>query len=952
MDFSRFDLSNVVAERLTKIGIRTFTPIQEKFFERIHDSKDLLLTSLAGEGKVTAAMIAALELLLERQKDDWNFSRKTPRVLRGPKVIFFASSRQQAEKLKKDFDALAGDLGFTAHLLYDAWKAARSKKLPYLEPDVVIGSPAVVYNNYQKVKRTLEDVPLVIFCSIEKILQNGMGDQCRDFCKLVRTERKIFLANESYVSLRKFAESLSGDLEAIQAEPQGPSSVVSERFIIASAYRRRQLIPFMFQEPWLDFRRTLVVTTQAKNLGKLKNQLESSGIKAELQYPKGAAYYEPVSESRFQQDGPSVFVTMPNAVELFKNCGIDSIVFCEFPPTTRDYLNALKTIDVVPTKAEPRFGRIFCYVQPGEIGRILRAGDIINRSWRFANPFGMSVPISQDLIETNASRMAEEAVCEQAALLLAERYAAMAETDRNENERPLGDEILSAERAFSTNENDAEKAPEPIKEMVAPAASLAGKPQKESEFEANEDLEEAQSASDKEENEYEPDYDWSADEEDFADEALVRTQPAEIQDGQSVFDECESQASSPRKTLTIRSGYVPKPHIDNEITISEPLSSNTVELRAAQARERRAMRGSNEPLTHQTVGKNGRRFVKNKTIAAPRLPNYANDEESILGFMSQKPRQAKHVGRKQASMRKSGEELRPNKRPSKGDMPYGVETDRIAQEKILPKPKKGKQQHAQKRPSKAVKHVGPRQRPVQQVISKAAMASSDFSPDALDQLSETMTGAIGSPVGTVSSQKPQKKKGTTVRTPRMQRLKHLRKQRENVTEKSSEAVAANADASDSVTMPTAERQNAKVAAKPISKAAKPEKAEKSEKKGRLDFEPSRRKNFKRGSVTVDDDNFGNSIHYKPKHSTGRPDYSMPASTWQSPDPFGYRPTTLSLPQTMPAQNTYGFQSVFGAESQPDNRVHRTNAAKGKGKNSNGFRPKKKNFQPRGKSNKS
>ena len=344
--------------------------------------------------------------------------------------------------------------------------------------------------------------------------------------------------------------------------------------------------------------------------------------------------------------------------------------------------------------------------------------------------------------------------------------------------------------------------------------------------------------------------------------------------------------------------------------------------------------------------------MKNKTIAAPRLPNYANDEESILGFMSQKPRQAKHVGRKQASMRKSGEELRPNKRPSKGDMPYGVETDRIAQEKILPKPKKGKQQHAQKRPSKAVKHVGPRQRPVQQVISKAAMASSDFSPDALDQLSETMTGAIGSPVGTVSSQKPQKKKGTTVRTPRMQRLKHLRKQRENVTEKSSEAVAANADASDSVTMPTAERQNAKVAAKPISKAAKPEKAEKSEKKGRLDFEPSRRKNFKRGSVTVDDDNFGNSIHYKPKHSTGRPDYSMPASTWQSPDPFGYRPTTLSLPQTMPAQNTYGFQSVFGAESQPDNRVHRTNAAKGKGKNSNGFRPKKKNFQPRGKSNKS
>ena len=77
------------------------------------------------------------------------------------------------------------------------------------------------------------------------------------------------------------------------------------------------------------------------------------------------------------------------------------------------------------------------------------------------------------------------------------------------------------------------------------------------------------------------------------------------------------EAAAPRRTLTIRSGYVPKPHVDNEITITEPLSSNTVELRAAQARERRAMRGTNEPLTHQTVGKNGRRrFVKKSLMTA------------------------------------------------------------------------------------------------------------------------------------------------------------------------------------------------------------------------------------------------------------------------------------------------------------------------------------------------
>ena len=42
-----------------------------------------------------------------------------------------------------------------------------------------------------------------------------------------------------------------------------------------------------------------------------------------------------------------------------------------------------------------------------------------------------------------------------------------------------------------------------------------------------------------------------------------------------------------RRTLTIRAGYVPHAVEGPAVTITEPLSSNTVELRAAQARMRR-----------------------------------------------------------------------------------------------------------------------------------------------------------------------------------------------------------------------------------------------------------------------------------------------------------------------------------------------------------------------------
>lgn len=993
VDFSQFNLSNVAVGCLTKLGIRALTPIQEQFFAKVRDKKDLLLTSLAGEGKATAAMITAIEILLaKRAMPEAHDSR---RPFKTPTVIFFASSRQHAEKLKKAFDALAFEYGFTAHLLYDAWKSARSKTLQVIQPEIVIGSPAVIYNSYKNLGNRIKEVPLLVFCSVEKILQGGMGDQCRDFCSLVQAERKIFLANESFATLRVFAQTMSPELEVLAAEPQGPSSVVCERFIIASAYRRRQLLPFMFTESWLDFRRTLVVTSHAQNLPKLKKLFEKSGLEVDLQYPKGAAYYKPVTQERFKPGKSTIFVTMDNAIELFNGVEIDSVVFFEFPTSAREYLNALKVIDVRPTLEVPKYGHVFSYVLPNDIGRVVKAGNIIHRCWRFANPFGMAVPLSSDLIETNASRAQVEEKCETAARALAKRLEETAKlaAEKVVAERKAKKAAIAAEMAELTKEGHAVESDEvsdkgqsnPLDQLFhsveLPAhEDLSNESQATSTNDAAEGallqkraLPETRGTEDATEEDVAIERDTSTlenlkanealeesledeafDDEDKAyEEALTSGDDEDSEAGQESAEEQETaqdveseEAGSTRRTLTIRSGYVPKPHIDNEITITEPLSSNTVELRAAQARERRAMRSSNEPLTHQTVNQKGRRHFNKKTPkSATHFPGFA-DEDSILGFMTSKPKKGKPSGKKALVHRsaKDGDEKRPVKQKRKSTT--FVQKDVAVAEKPLQKPKK-KTQHT----PKAAKHFGPRQKPIQQVVSKAAMASSDFTPEALDELSEAMTGTIDA-AGIASSPK-QQKKNSTVRTPRLQRLKHLKKQRDNALEKS---VAQSTSVSTEESVATSQSFEAEAKAEKTERiestppSALREKNEKKAFKTKRGFDPTRRqKKPRREKPVVDDDNFGNSIHYKPKASTGRTNYSLPASAWQSPDPFAYRPTTLSLPQTMPAQEAYGFQSVYGSVRQPDNKVGAySGGGKPKSKNSQGFRSKKQKGFHRGK----
>ena len=430
-----------------------------------------------------------------------------------------------------------------------------------------------------------------------------------------------------------------------------------------------------------------------------------------------------------------------------------------------------------------------------------------------------------------------------------------------------------------------------------------------SDVEEDEESEESEDDEGEEDDFYEEEADESldsdfGDEDDFDDGREDDADDGYDEDGGD-DDEADSEAGDVseeapqphRRTLTIRSDYRPSEAHEPTVTITEPLSSNTVELRAAQDRMRRAMKGG-EKLTHQMVGKRGtiRQSKRRREEPMPEM-------EGILPVQPG----AKRPGQKKFG--RGTKDFKDNRRNPNATR--------------LRKP----QNQNQKRRTRLVKDVPaqPERDEFRDEALTVPLAADDFPPPQED----------GERAPRKRREKFRKPSGPNLRTPF--------KKRRGPSEKEDLPMEA---------LPSEARpQESFTDAAPDGESPLPAVVEKKEDGGsrrRRDFfkkkktprlaKPKSAQGFPADDGFEDDDNFGNSIHYRPrqpKKPSGLP--------WQSSGGWGNdQPTTLSFAQTTPAEDfdRTGMRTVYGSTPPLDGMKHDGGKKKfGKFRKSGNFKKK-------------
>lgn len=482
------------------------------------------------------------------------------------------------------------------------------------------------------------------------------------------------------------------------------------------------------------------------------------------------------------------------------------------------------------------------------------------------------------------------------------------------SEEPVALEALPAaeppedEAPGEAEESEAAGIPEETEEPQVPEAVEETEEDDDFEWEEDEDSEESEDDENEQDDLCEEEADESldsdfGDEDDFDDEGDELEDDAddeydEDDDDESEAEDVSEDVSQPhRRTLTIRSDYRPSEAYEPTVTITEPLSSNTVELRAAQDRMRRAMKGG-EKLTHQMVGKRGtiRQSKRRREEPIPEM-------EGILPVQPG----AKRPGQKKFG--RGTKDFKDNRRNPNATR--------------LRKP----QNQNQKRRTRLVKDVPaqPERDEFRDEALTVPLAADDFPPPQEE----------GERAPRKRREKFRKAGGPNLRTPF--------KKRRGPSEKEDlpmEALPAEARPQEPFTDAASSGES------PVPAVV--EKKEDGGSRRRRDFfkkkktprlaKPKPSQGFPTDDGFEDDDNFGNSIHYRPrqpKKSSGLP--------WQSSGSWGNdQPTTLSFAQTTPAEDfdRTGMRTVYGSTPPLDGMKHDGGKKKfGKFRKSGNFKKK-------------
>lgn len=788
----------------------------------------------------------------------------------GARLLVLAPEGDQAREAALVFGSCLEGTDLTLSLLLDE----RSAKLDAC--DVAVGTLQAFNRQLARGGLKVDHRVLVVLLNSEMFFEGKTSIGFKEFIHLLPKSFRVWATAARYQANIEWNlhASVKTELGILIGEKIGAPEV-EEYFLATTPRRRMQLVREILKDASLKriFIRTSNGTETQRLVARIRQDIEpAEAFRSQLRRsPEEVSRLTALFHS---PDAPRILVGTYEAVQHLSDWSFDAVVHWVFPAKLSLYGEYLSVASRPPEDAS-RPIRVYSFLNDTDL-RVFEEmaafmEPVLKRRWRVSNPLGLEIDLPNERIETSSLRfgaVAAEAPPLEKTVEPSRPLEEVGVWHSSYDWRSTG--IPLSETNQGTDVRFVHGKARPVKEAEAwvgadfgALTDSSGAKQEDGRFDVGSDasFDFLDAASDSEIPAYEVDgAPWlesrlpaefqtaqlESGEEESPLSAQVHSEARDSEDERTA-EAASEEAAPKRRTLTIRAGYIPRTAEPGNLpvtTITEPLSSSTLERRAALERERRTM-ASDLPLTHQTIGKR-RRSSKNARKGAPRV------EEGMLS-------------------------LRPGK----------------------------KTKSAQGKPQKAAKRGGKRS-------AKAKRVEQPLDP---------MLSAASADVLTA----PQVVEAEAIRPAELKKSRHamtgyLRRGRNQPKKASASAVESAAkvmgEGEKSLTeSPAAENALNHAASAPAEKKPN-EKRRRKKTRRHVDGATKRPQANRQGEI--DEDNFGNSIHYRPKHSHSRqPDPLMTsAGLWSGQSAYSGT-QTLSLPQSMPASNNeYGFATVYGASAPP------------------------------------
>ncbi|KAF8565362.1 hypothetical protein P879_11259 [Paragonimus westermani] len=164
-DFSHYEISGKLIERLRTRGIEELFPVQYKTYKLICSGHDVIVISRTGTGKTLAFSLPITQLLLKQE----NFKRR-----KYPAVLVLAPTRELVVQISGDFQSVCAE-DFTVLAVYGGVPIGPQCSSLRRGVDVLVGTPGRIIDLIERGVLVLDSVKHVVLDEVDRMLDMGFS---------------------------------------------------------------------------------------------------------------------------------------------------------------------------------------------------------------------------------------------------------------------------------------------------------------------------------------------------------------------------------------------------------------------------------------------------------------------------------------------------------------------------------------------------------------------------------------------------------------------------------------------------------------------------------------------------------------------------------------------------------------------------------------------------------
>ena len=332
--FEDFEFCDEIQRAIDDAGYNTPTPIQKKAIPHVLDGVDLLAAAQTGTGKTAGFTLPILQLLSERESDEYCSPGK-------PACLILTPTRELAAQIHESVRLYGQHLPITSLVVFGGVSINPQISALRKPVDILIATPGRLLDLVNQKKLSLNQLETLVLDEADRMLDMGFIHDIRRIIKLLPTERQTLMFSATFSDeIRSLARKMLVNAEEVSVAARNTASelVAQSVYHVDKSVKRHLLAELIHEERW---HQVLVFTRTKHGADRLVKQLDKDGIDAMAIHGNKSQNARTRALQNFKDGSLNVLVATDIAARGLDIDQLPYVVNYELPNVSEDYVHRI-----------------------------------------------------------------------------------------------------------------------------------------------------------------------------------------------------------------------------------------------------------------------------------------------------------------------------------------------------------------------------------------------------------------------------------------------------------------------------------------------------------------------------------------------------------------------------------------------------------------------------------